>query len=78
MYEARHAAFHYTIERRISCDGSLSWQWQVKRAGELIGSGASPRSHADAETSAMSFIFLIEAGERYRPLRLRTAQAAAV
>lgn len=64
MYEARHGAFDYTIERRLLDDGGRCWCWQVKRAGELLESGVSPRSHVHAETAVLSFIFQFEASER--------------
>jgi hypothetical protein len=66
MYEARHGAFDYTIERRLAGDGQHSWHWQVRRAGELLFAGVSPRSHVHAETVALSFIFQSEADERCR------------
>jgi len=64
MYEARLGAFDYTIERRLSGDGSCSWQWRVRLAGEIVAIGASSRSHVHAETEVQSFIFLTEAKER--------------
>jgi hypothetical protein len=64
MYEGRHGAFDYTIERRLTADGHRNWFWQVMRAGEPVASGVSPRSHDHAETAALSFIFQIEADER--------------
>jgi hypothetical protein len=60
MYEARHGAFKYTIERRLADDGLRSWHWHVTRGEELIASGVSSRSHAHAETVALSCIFDFE------------------
>jgi hypothetical protein len=64
MYEGRHGAFDYTIERRLGDDGHNIWLWRVMRAGAVITSGVSPRSHHHAETVVLSFIFQVEADER--------------
>ena len=57
MHEASERRFVSSIQRLPFGGGNAVWLWDVKNAsGERLRSGASTRSHADAETQAIASI----------------------